>query len=176
MFLDTIQTNLLSVDKCWCSYQQSMSSIATSLWFVWALSWCSHLDSSEQPFTFLPLGHYMLTFEEPDLVKMQTTASHTACTLKPHMILITPHNNVLTNTQTIVIGPAIVGCKTNDKCIGRNVSSNKYYVFPMDLCNTWQFSQFTTQLDIKIAKTQKLFFLSNNLCARKCNIKHLQFV
>jgi len=35
--LSATQTNIYSVGESWCSYQQSLFGIATSLWFVQAL-------------------------------------------------------------------------------------------------------------------------------------------
>jgi len=59
-----------------------------------------------------------------------------------------------------------------------HVASNKYRSLHKDFYNTWQISQFTTQIDNKAYKNKKktLFgiFIKQFVCNKKFNIEYLQ--
>jgi len=58
-----------------------------------------------------------------------------------------------------------------------HVASHKYRSLHRDLCNTWQLSQFTTQLDNRVhKKTKKLFlvFYQTIGVQQNFNIEYLQ--
>jgi len=58
-----------------------------------------------------------------------------------------------------------------------HVASNKYRSLYRDLCNTWQLSQFTTQIDNKAHKnTKKIFFVLYQTVGvqQKFNIDYIQ--